>query len=437
MGGTGTARSTRTAGPARRRRQARQAAKIGVPAVVIVTVGAGAVLMLTGRANEMLAERATSSALSSGTPAAQVQSSAGIPSTSAGVILPGYPGQIGAVTVGSLASAGGSNVAVGSADGHPATWRRAHDATWPLVSANVLGAVSGQLTGLADGAAGWVAVGSAAAAGTSEPFAVTSFGAVNWQPLLQLTALAGPHAQFLAVAAGPGGYVVVGRVMAGNQTRPAAWWSADLRTWQPVHGGGLDGGSTAASVNAVAAVPGGFVAVGSHGASQAIWTSTDGQHWSMQDIDAPAGTHSAALSLLATAGTRVVAAGHAVGNSGNIPVIASSADGGAHWTQVELPAPHALGTITAVLATGSGFVAAGRTGPAGTQQPTAWTSTNGLTWSAATPLTQAGGTITALASAQSAPSAPSAQSAPSDPAPALTGSVQRGASATVRTVLVP
>jgi hypothetical protein len=92
-----------------------QVAKIGVPAAVIVTVGAGALLMLTGRANEMLAERASTGPASSGQTGAvssgqtNGQASAG----TAGLTLAGYPGQHGSVGVAALWSAGGTTMAGG------------------------------------------------------------------------------------------------------------------------------------------------------------------------------------------------------------------------------------------------------------------------------------------------------------------------------------
>src|SRR5262249_59056131 len=53
-----------------RRRRAWQVARVGVPAVVIVAVGAGALMMLTGKTNEMLAHRANQ-----GNPAPSARSS--------------------------------------------------------------------------------------------------------------------------------------------------------------------------------------------------------------------------------------------------------------------------------------------------------------------------------------------------------------------------
>ena len=63
-------------GAAASRRRSWQVVRIGVPAAVIVTVGAGALMMLTGRANEMLAQRASTGPLSSA--ASGVSSSLGI-----------------------------------------------------------------------------------------------------------------------------------------------------------------------------------------------------------------------------------------------------------------------------------------------------------------------------------------------------------------------
>ena len=76
-----------------------------MPAAVIVTVGAGAVMMLTGRANDMLAERASTGTLSSGQASGGAVSSGqasgkatatgGAAAGTTGLALPGYPGEHG------------------------------------------------------------------------------------------------------------------------------------------------------------------------------------------------------------------------------------------------------------------------------------------------------------------------------------------------------
>src|SRR6185437_13004436 len=319
-----------------------QVAKIGVPAAVIVTVGAGALMMLTGRANEMLAERSNTGGQPSGQPG--VTAASGQPgAATAGLILAGYPGQHGPVGVAAMWSADGTTMAVGYADAHPAVWRHAPNGTWSLVSTAALGGLTGNLTAVAKETSGWIAVGSANENGTDEPVVFWSPDGVAWSPLPALTGIAGAGAQFLGVAAGPGGYLVVGKQGSGAKERAAFWWSADLKNWISATGTGAPANATAA-----AAVNNGFVAVGSMAGCHTIWLSADGQHWTEYDLTKPSGATSAMLSSVAVdqAG-RLVAGGVATGGAGDIPVVVSSADGGVHVTQVILSAPQGPASVTA------------------------------------------------------------------------------------------
>ncbi|HEY0937643.1 MAG TPA: hypothetical protein VGD91_28380 [Trebonia sp.] len=408
-------------GRARSRGRGRQVLKIGVPAAVIVTVGAGALLMLTGRANEMLAARANTGAVPSAFSAPAAAPAVSVSLSPASAVLAGYPGEHGTAGVNAMWSASGLTLAVGFADGHPAVWRRAPSGSWSLVSAAGFGGMTGHLTAVALGPLGWIAVGSLAQNGTAEPVVYQSSDGMTWTPLPVLAALAGPGAQFLGVAAGPGGYLVVGRQGAGDRSAAALWWSGDLKSW--VNGGGSSGnGAFAASAVAVAD---GFIAVGSENNCHSVWTSSDGRHWAAHDLAKPDGASSATLRSVAAAPSgHVVAAGYAVTGSGEEPIVAASADGGAHLTQIVLKAPGGPAAVTAVTAAGDGFVAAGRSGPAGAQHAVTWTSADGLTWSAATPVPTAGGSqITALAASDD----PGAGSA-------LTAAAQRGASPALLTV---
>jgi hypothetical protein len=422
--------------PARSRR-ARSALRVGVPAVVIVAVGAGALLMLTGRANEMLAERANPGPASSGTPA--VSASAGPVSTG----LSGYPGEHGTVGVNGLWSGGGLTIAAGYADNHPAVWRRAPDGNWSLVSTATLGGLPGHLTSVAEGPQGWIAAGSDNVNGTVEPVAYQSADGVTWTPLPSLTTLAGASAQFLGVAAGPGGYLVVGRTGSGRGVAAAMWWSGDLKSWS----NGGDSGNTGSLATAAVPVGNGFAAVGSEMNCHTIWTSPDGKHWTGHDLAKPDGAQSATLhSVTAGAGGTIVAAGFAVKDGRDLPIVVTSTDNGQHVTQVVLGVPAgpasssatastatastgtvSTGTVTAVTATSDGFVAAGEAGSGSGQHAVTWTSKDGLTWTAATPLSgaAAGGEVTALTDTSAA--------ADGDGSPAVTGTVQQGAT----TALVP
>ncbi|MGH3268904.1 MAG: hypothetical protein ACRDN1_07545, partial [Trebonia sp.] len=364
------------------RRRAWQVVRVGVPAAVLVTVGAVALMMLTGKTNEMLASRGSqSSPDASGSPAA----------------FAGYPGQHGTVTVNSIAAAGGIRLAVGAADGHPAIWRRAADGSWTLISASS-SAVSQRpgmesLLSVAHGPAGWIAVGATDSQGSQQPVVVTSADGATWQAV-NSTAFTAPGISVMGVTAGRSGYVVVGKQVSNGRTFAAMWWSGDLRNWTGGSNGGLDGRLESSAVYAVGATATGFVAAGTHGGGHTIWTSADGKNWSVYDVPKPPGATGALLQQVAVNGTRVVTAGYVVDKAGDAPVVVVSADSGKTWRQILLAAPGGVGAVSTLTAAANGFVAAGVAGPAGAQHPVTWSSADGITWSAATPVSA--GQITAL-----------------------------------------
>ena len=134
---------------------------------------------------------------------------------------------------------------------------------------------------------------------------------MTWQPLggQAQAAFAMPGIHLMGVAAGRSGYVVVGKQVSGGRVFATMWSSANLRDWQMGSNGGLDGRLKSSAANAVAATAAGFVAVGSHGNSHAIWTSADGRNWTVSDVPEPAGASTATLRVVAVNGTRVAAAG--------------------------------------------------------------------------------------------------------------------------------
>jgi hypothetical protein len=383
-----------------------------VPAAVIVAVGAIAVMMLTGKPGEIPADHAKQT-----DPPPSAHDGAVIRGASASLTaaFPGYPGQRGTVTVTSMASSGGTRLAVGSADGHPAIWRHGASAAWTLVSAASPAVYrrpgDERLTSIAHGPAGWVAVGGVVSGAVRQSVVLTSADGVTWRSLDTLAA--GPDNYVTAVAAGPHGYVVVGQQVRGHRMFAGMWWSANLRNWVKGDNGGLNGGIMPSSVYAVTVVPAGFVAAGTHGDCHSIWTSPDGRHWTVHDIRVPAGATSATLSQVTVNGSHVVAAGYAVTPAGDIPIVVVSADGGRHWHQTVLAAPGDLGAVTALTSAGSGFVAAGEAGPRGAERAVTWSSPDGLTWPAPAPagggarqitaLSAVGDTVTATAQAGATP----------------------------------
>ncbi len=231
------------------------------------------------------------------------------------VVLPGVNAP--EVAVNAMAAAGGQRIAVGSADGYPAIWRQTGDG-WSLVTKpDLTGARTlAALTGVTHGPAGWLAVG--ATLDGSRSLILTSPDGVTWHALGGTAALAA--ADFLAAAAGPAGYAVVGEQITEHGSVPAAaWFSADL-----AHGTKADGLAGPGQMLAVAATSTGFIAVGTANGQPAVWKSADGKTWHLTDLS-PAG---ATLRQVTASGNQVTVTGT---NAAGAPLTLQSANGGTTW----------------------------------------------------------------------------------------------------------
>jgi hypothetical protein len=292
------------------------------------------------------------------------------------------------IAVHGTAVAGGVQIAVGSANGYPAVWRKATGDTWTLVSSLALVAVDSRLralTSVTHAAAGWLAVG------TPGPAVLTSADGTVWgvaggnitQDLTGVSAV--------AAASGPAGYVIVGKLVApGGGCVADVWWSPDLSSWTRAHDVNDTTGSS--QVLAVAAGTHGFVSAGSHDSKPAVWTTANGISWKTIVLPVPDGTATAVLQQVAVNGNRVVALGQATtgaaagtGASGTgagpVPFAELSVDGGATWQQMPFSSPGPDTTFTALTAAGpAGFTAAGLFGPPGQQNVAVWTSATGASW---------------------------------------------------------
>jgi hypothetical protein len=295
------------------------------------------------------------------------------------------------VAVNALAAADGQQIAVGSADGYPAIWRKTAGGSWTLVSSLplVTGAGPGRtaLTGVTHGSHGWLAVG------TPGPVVYTSADGITWQP-------AGPIAADLhgvvgvAAAAGPHGYVIVGKLIAqGGNCVADVWWSPDLVSWTRGHD--VNDATGSSQVLAVAAGPRGFISAGSHNGQPAVWTTPGGGAWTTIMVPLGSGATSGVLQQIAISGSQVVALGQQVIAGVITPLAELSADGGKTWTQVPFGAPGPDPAFTALTAGPRGFTAAVQAGTPGQPRVTIWTSADGITWTAS-PVTGTG-ELTALA----------------------------------------
>jgi hypothetical protein len=301
-------------------------------------------------------------------------------------------GIAGAITpemkINSTAVADGQQIAVGSANGYPAVWRRTSGGVWTLVSS--LGLVAADphlraLTSVTHGPAGWLAVGAPG------PVLLSSADGEIWGVAGgDITRdLAGVSA--VAAAAGPAGYIIVGKLVApGGSCVADVWWSANLMSWTRAHDVNDADGSS--QVLAVTAGAHGFVSVGSHNSQPAVWTTANGRAWKTIVLPPPAGTSAAALQQVAINGDRVVAlglattgTGHAVGSAPDtapdtVPFAELSTDGGATWQQVPFSSPGPSTAFTALTANAAGFTAAGMFGQPGQQDVALWASANGANW---------------------------------------------------------
>jgi hypothetical protein len=332
------------------------------------------------------------------------------------------------VAVNGIAADGSAQVAVGSANGFPATWFSADaGTTWSRgtgAAATVLNRPGLQeLSVVVHGNAGWVAVGGVQSAAAQHPVVVTSADGRTWRAADTAPVFASAGVFTVAAAAGRDGYVIVGRQTVAGRTIAAVWWSAGLSGWQrgtDATAGALDGTGTPRQMLAAAALRDGFLAVGSAGNRPAAWISPAGQTWRAVTLSLPGNAVRAQLQQVTVNGRRIVAVGMSATAGGQTaPFTALSVNGGATWTESLLPSPGGATAVNAVAATGAGFTATGTVGAAGHQDVVIWTAPDGLNWTTASPsvaglsgqgaqeitaLTVSGSTLTGVGFAASAAS---------------------------------
>ncbi len=361
--------------------------------VAYASAGAGGTWSPTGSLGDTSAESVHSATVGAGGAVIAVGATSGgalgeqpvfLTASKAGAVRPvsltAIPGGIvPELAVSALATAGGEQIAVGSADGYPAVWRQAPGSTsWTLVSS--LSVASGYpdlsaLTSVTHGPAGWLAVGGPG------PIVLTSADGRTWQREGQITSdLAG--ASGLVTAANPSGYVIAANVAApGGSATATLWWSRNLTSWtRETSMNDTDGAGRVLAVGADARE---FMAVGSDGGHPAVWTTTDGQDWTTIPLGLPPGASAAALTQVAIDGDHVVALGQLTKAGGPVPFAELSANGGASWLEKPFGSAGPGVAVTALTASSGGFTAASQSGSPGQQSVRIWTSAAGSAWSSA------------------------------------------------------
>ena len=382
--------------------------------VAYTSTGTGGTWLPTGSLGDASAESVASATVGAGGAVIAVGAASGgtlgkqpvfLTASKAGAVRPvsltAIPGGIvPELTVNALATAGGDQIAVGSADGYPAVWRQAPGSmSWTLVSS--LSVASGYpglsaLTGVTHGPAGWLAVGGPG------PVVLTSANGTTWQRQGQITSDL-PGASGLVTAANQSGYVIAANVAAsGGSTVTDLWWSRNLTSW--TRETSMNDTNGAGQVLAISADTQEFMAVGSEGGHPAVWTTTDGQDWTTNKLGLPPGASAAALTQVAIDGDHVVALGQATEAGRSVPFAELSTDGGASWQERPFGSAAPGVTVTALTVGSGGVTAASQSGPRGQQNAQIWTSATGSAWASAQVSGLSGGgarQISALVSASS------------------------------------
>jgi hypothetical protein len=216
---------------------------------------------------------------------------------------------------------------------------------------------------LAEGPHDLVAISSGAACVMStsgqcqvQPITIwtSSNAGASWTEASDVSAFSGGEA--MSMAGGPKGFVAGGTWL---------WWSVDGTKWTKAGGTGLSG---LRWIDSIVSFGDGFVAVGHLTSSQkmAAWRSSDGVHWSRLDLPSFTGTGTGQLAV-ASAGQLVLTL---IGAPGHAWV---SSDGKA-WKRVS--EPHDVIWANSSVALALGLDGAGQT--------VAWTSSDGVSWTAAT-----------------------------------------------------
>jgi hypothetical protein len=205
-------------------------------------------------------------------------------------------------------------------------------------------------------------------------------------------------------AANQSGYVIAANMAAsGGGATADLWWSRNLTSW--TRETSMNDTNGAGQVLAIGADAHEFMAVGSEGGHPAVWTTTDGQDWTMIPLGLPPGASAAALTQVALNGDHVVALGQATNAGRSVPFAELSANGGASWQEKPFGSAGPGVAVTALTASSGEFAAASQSGSPGQQNAQIRTSATGSAWASAQVSGLSGGgahQISALVSSGSA-----------------------------------
>jgi hypothetical protein len=189
-------------------------------------------------------------------------------------------------------------------------------------------------------AVGWGGTGRAEHASYRDAAVWTSPDGITWSRVPQDEAVFGGerNQQMTSVAIGGPGLVAVGREGLRGETNAAVWTSSDGITWSRVpHDEAVFGGEGWQAMTSVTAGGPGLVAVGSdQGFDGAVWTSPDGVTWSRVPHDEAVfgGEGNQEMSGVTAGGPGLVAVGWDMPLGGNRDAAVWTSPDGITWSRV-------------------------------------------------------------------------------------------------------
>ena len=252
------------------------------------------------------------------------------------------------------------------------------------------GGTSGWPSDVAAGPFGLVATGSV----DGWPTAWHSADGQHWtyrQKVVPAQLNRGDQVSITDVVATDTGWLAVGRddpdcrVACGETPlRALVWTSTDAAAWDRIPAGPS---MADAGINAVAAVDGGYVAVGQGAGHAVVWASPDGRAWDRVPDDpmfgppagAPDSASVSAVGVASRSGVVVaVGMGSGVGDGGAPVVMAWRSMDGRRWSPAIVEGAEEA-QVFSVAATAGGFLATGPSG-LGSCGGGIWASTDGTSW---------------------------------------------------------
>lgn len=170
-----------------------------------------------------------------------------------------------------------------------------------------------------------------------------------------------------------GGFLALGLDLPPSHA--AAWRSTDATTWARIADLPAPEGS---SISAAVASGGAVVGVGTSGGRAAVWRTVDGATWTLTQLAAPPAGSTELLTAVAATGAGFVAGGYVESAMAQETVTLWRSSDGEAWERASMPSPAGSSEVTGIAAMGpSNLVAVGIAGDERRGMAAVWRSLDG------------------------------------------------------------